>query len=1366
VADNNGRGVAVENMRSSIHVHQSSISNNNHVAGIHVMSGVGDVNVSDSRIAFNKGDGINITYSGGSRNITRSWISSNQGYGLAVYLNDTEAYVPFLQETIVSYSEIFKNLDTGVLVGNFCGPSLVNISANWFNESSDISVDIQTCWKPVNATGYVTLQVGHNNFIENRRGLRIQPAVNIFGKIEYNYFNAHTYGALQIYNGPLEELEILPAGLLVQYNEFTENAGMFVASLSLSPYGEKQKLLFTRNFVRENRISEPFESLIPRSRVAAAIVVGSSNVDIFRNILQNHECEYEIGSRLADQSQTLNCTYNWLGFSTEEAIYARLFHRKDRFDLAKIEYIPYLLHSSNPAANTIIKDHTYVPLFSSRGEVGGEVDGQETLRAGEYLVTRDINVRVGGRLTLQPGVTLKFPPSVGIMVAGKLDARGRGPNDIRLTLEEQEPVNETTAPVRLLGGHSIREGRLQVKIDDKWGTVCNYGWTLRDAELACHQLGLVLNPDDWFLERADIPEAGTTEPIIMSNVRCTEDDTDITKCRAEKQDEFENACTHENDVGLRCYEASWAGMRLGVLAERSDLQFITIERAGLLDYSTSRFKPALQIDLARHALESVRVVDNMHDGLGVLYADLYSANAANTVKDSEFSSNQGSGISFKQLGLSVSGCMIERNHGAGIYHNPALSLLQQRELAGWFKPSPEAGNTPWSPYRPILLPQNPETIELENDESKYVITSRVKTLDDIKQKFNIKCTPGYVIGIQLLNPIHNRSTELILIHDSQTIGRPYTEVWNLRRDLTVFPTVSSSFGVVLEYSSGNDALGGAVLLISSLPAPVQNIPNRVVRGPVPTLSLYQTKVKYNRKGIMAQYYNWYLNDVGDHFLRNANETIKLVNCEVSHNMEEAIFIYAPYWDIHTSNISEITFMINSTLITDNGKGITQFSRDLRSSNNLFHWVLQDNTIERNGNGGFHVSLPYVWQYNENFTHSFFLTNNTFRNNKNFRFVVDGHFAILNMTSNVFDSNLCKAGLISVRGMEKQMKINMNKIEKNTGTFMVEFHIDSQSEILGEVIARFIYNEVRNNSVDITPKGFQKFSRPSYVIGFSGIQKVDVMRNLFGENALEYELLAGIRTAKINNKINVAENWWGTSDVVKIKERIFDFDDWNNHAVAEFRPYLLEADFDSSISVSWDPPIMPVSEHLGGRLTKSLSLPARIKPYKVRADLTVMPGVTLVIAPGAILEFAPNVGILVLGTLRAQGRRGDEIIMQPEQNVSKDNNIRKRAVVQDYRPKGDQSIRLCTGRNCSVDAYEGFLEYFNRTTLQWVPICDSRFTERNAEVVCRELGMDTINVYTHHGTRVEFHPNSLTRIWSWPEPLQCTGKYITYRTEIA
>jgi hypothetical protein len=118
IADNNGRGIAAERLRSALHIDDTSVSNNRHVAGVHVLGGVPDVNVTGSRIAFNRGDGINMTVTGGSRNISRTSISSNRGYGIAVWLNgsSTTEYLHFNQTTVVEYSEIFRNQDIGILV--------------------------------------------------------------------------------------------------------------------------------------------------------------------------------------------------------------------------------------------------------------------------------------------------------------------------------------------------------------------------------------------------------------------------------------------------------------------------------------------------------------------------------------------------------------------------------------------------------------------------------------------------------------------------------------------------------------------------------------------------------------------------------------------------------------------------------------------------------------------------------------------------------------------------------------------------------------------------------------------------------------------------------------------------------------------------------------------------------------------------------------------------------------------------------------------------------------------------------------------------------------------------------------------------
>ncbi|XP_061599808.1 neurotrypsin isoform X3 [Cololabis saira] len=105
----------------------------------------------------------------------------------------------------------------------------------------------------------------------------------------------------------------------------------------------------------------------------------------------------------------------------------------------------------------------------------------------------------------------------------------------------------TSVPVRLVGGESSREGRVELFLSGQWGTVCDDGWTDHDAEVVCRQLG---HSSGTAKARVMAYFGEGTGPIHVDNVKCNGDERSLADCI--KQRPGTHNCRHSEDAGVIC----------------------------------------------------------------------------------------------------------------------------------------------------------------------------------------------------------------------------------------------------------------------------------------------------------------------------------------------------------------------------------------------------------------------------------------------------------------------------------------------------------------------------------------------------------------------------------------------------------------------------------------------------------------------------------------------------------------------------------------------------------------------------------------------------------------------------------------------
>ncbi|XP_040269003.1 macrophage receptor MARCO [Bufo bufo] len=102
------------------------------------------------------------------------------------------------------------------------------------------------------------------------------------------------------------------------------------------------------------------------------------------------------------------------------------------------------------------------------------------------------------------------------------------------------PGSAGSSIVRIVGGN---KGRVEVKRNGEWGTICDDSWDMNDGKVICRMLGYskVLS--------TFTANAGTGK-ILLDDVQCLGLEQSILDCK-KSQWETHN-CSHSEDAGVEC----------------------------------------------------------------------------------------------------------------------------------------------------------------------------------------------------------------------------------------------------------------------------------------------------------------------------------------------------------------------------------------------------------------------------------------------------------------------------------------------------------------------------------------------------------------------------------------------------------------------------------------------------------------------------------------------------------------------------------------------------------------------------------------------------------------------------------------------
>ena len=370
--------------------------------------------------------------------------------------------------------------------------------------------------------------------------------------------------------------------------------------------------------------------------------------------------------------------------------------------------------------------------------------------------------------------------------------------------------------------------------------------------------------------------------------------------------------------------------------------------------------------------------------------------------------------------------------------------------------------------------------------------------------------------------------------------------------------------------------------------------------------------------------------------------------------------------------------------------------------------------------------------------SFIIEKNDFEFNSGRCVLLDGTAAYVPIfiAENVFNENDCgDRSVVEALRLDQQAKFANNTFTQNkAGSVLFLQVVHNHEPTAQKKELTFKNNTLLKNIPNTSTES--STAEDSCAVVISGIlyrKETEFRLNKFNNSKYLRELCIWVPAISFRDIVSVTHNWWGTAVGSQVRDRIKDFDDNYDFAIADDWPFLVSDD---------DPTLTVVEQHdfnqhrnlLSGRLFESITLKLFQTPYIVTSDFTVLDNVTLTIEAGVTVKVSPGMSILVAGTLKAHGTLEKPIIFTVNEPASSNND-------------SDLPVRLVDGKF----PWEGKAEVLHKGS--WKPVSAFRDTSlRNiTSVVCRQLGYGPPNVTKENSDVFRRNAND-----TWLMELHCYG----------